>query len=248
MYTKYPYTLIHRLAQSLIGKLIKVIASLVSHGTECLCSPRAMAKFFGFSYCQPYITENSAPAQSWVSHRVLCLFMSMHHCPTLHYLLIVIPSISNQTHLSISTMLSVTRSLYHSLLCINEMLYSTITAVFHDLVKLKANQNDLFVSHEISQSCDFVWRKWGIDQICGARGSRPVIGILLHVMMRIMMALRHRGNVCIEVYTLTVLGKLFPTGQHMMGAGDASVQVLVLCPMYGVHMNVCLHFTGVHAP
>lgn len=42
-------------------------------------------------------------------------------------------------------MLSVTRSLYHSLLCINEMLYSTITAVFHDLVKLKANQNDLFV-------------------------------------------------------------------------------------------------------
>lgn len=160
MYTKYPNTLIHRLAQSLIGKLIKVIASLVSHRTECLCSLRAMAMFFGFSYCQPpYITENSAPAQSCVSHRGLCLFMSMHHRLTLHYLLIVIPSISNQTHLSISTMLSVTRRLYHSLLCINEMLYSTITAVFHDLVKLKANQNDLFVSHEISQSCDFVWRK-----------------------------------------------------------------------------------------
>lgn len=53
MYTKYPNTLIHRLAQSLIGKLIKVIASLVSHGTECLCSPRAIAMFFGFSYCQP---------------------------------------------------------------------------------------------------------------------------------------------------------------------------------------------------
>lgn len=33
MYTKYPNTLIHRLAQSLIGKLIKVIASLVSNGT-----------------------------------------------------------------------------------------------------------------------------------------------------------------------------------------------------------------------
>lgn len=156
MYTKYPNTLIHRLAQSLIGKLIKVIASLVSHGTECLCSPRALVSHI---VSLPYITENSAPAQSCVSHRVLCLFMSMHHCPTLHYLLIVIPSISNQTHLSISTMLSVTRSLYHSLLCINEMLYSTITAVFHDLVKLKANQNDLFVSHEISQSCDFVWRK-----------------------------------------------------------------------------------------
>lgn len=248
MYTKYPNTLIHRLAQSLIGKLIKVIASLQTEHSVCVVPGLWRCSLVSHIVSHRYITENGAPAQSCVSHRVLCLFMSMHHCPTLHYLLIVIPSISNQTHLSISTMLSVTRSLYHSLLCINEMLYSTITAVFHDLVKLKANQNDLFVSHEISQSCDFVWRKWGIDQICGARGSRPVIGILLHVMMRIMMALRDRGNVCIEVYTLTVLGKLFPTGQHMMGAGDASVQVLVLCPMYGVHMNVCLHFAGVHAP
>lgn len=55
-------------------------------------------------------------------------------------------------------MLSVTRSLYHSLLCINEMLYSTITAVFHDLVKLRmtylfhmksANRVTLFGGSEV---------------------------------------------------------------------------------------------------
>lgn len=34
----------------------------------------------------------------------------------------------------------------------------------------------------------------------------------------------------------------------MVGAGDPRVQVLVLCPVDRIHVNVCFHFTGVHAP
>ena len=137
---------------------------------------------------------------------------------------------------------------YHSCLCINEMLYVQSQAIFHDLEDFIANQNDSFnVPHRITQSRDL----FGVGEVFSDLGtfrSLPVVGILLHVMMGIVMTLWHGWNVCIEVYTLTVLGELVATGQHVVGAGDPRVQVLVLCPMDRIHVNVCFHFTGVHAP
>lgn len=97
--------------------------------------------------------------------------MSVHHCPTLHYLLIVIPSISNQTHLSISTMLSVTVVCITVFFVSMKCFFCTITAVFHDLVKLEANQNDSFNCFTWNQPivwlcleevryCSDLWSPW----------------------------------------------------------------------------------------
>lgn len=101
--------LTHRLAQSLIGKLIRVTVSLSTRVPSC---HRATMTTCSLVSRSPHISQKRMPYYRIVSHR----FVSVPHLIVATYGYVVIrTSISNQTHLSNSTMLSVTCSLLSQL-------------------------------------------------------------------------------------------------------------------------------------